>query len=132
MNEPLWLVKFKDARVRAGNPPYRIIAEKAKCSERTVLRIFNGQYDSPSIYYLDGIATALHTSLKEIFADTDASFGNIDELKEQIKSLTEEVTRLTVENEALNSALKYKDEIIKLKDEIIKMHDNYNKMLSSN
>lgn len=124
--------KLNTLRAKAGNPPYKLIAEKARCSERTIMRMFNGQMEFPKTYYLDGVARALNTTLEELLSDTETSVGNVDELKETVKVLTDEVARLTAENEALNSALKYKDEIIRLKDEIIKMHDRYNELLSSN
>ena len=115
----MWLDNLKEARVKAGNPSYKWIAEKAHCSERTILRIFTGKTEFPDTYTLDGIARALNTSLGKILAGTDTSIGNVDELKEEIKSLTEEVTTLTNKVEQLEITLLHKEEIIKLKDEII-------------
>lgn len=128
----IWLENLKNARAKAGNPSYKIIAEKAICSEKTVYRIFAGKTNFPDTPTLSGIATALGTTLDDILAGTNTSVGNVDELKEQIKSLTAEVDKLTQKVELLEKDLSHKDEIILLKEEIINIHSFYNKMLSTN
>lgn len=115
----MWLENLKEARSKAGNPSYKWIAEKAHCSERTILRIFTGKTEFPDTYTLDGIAHALDTTLGKILAGTDASIGNVSGLEEKIASLTAEVTLLTNKVEQLELTLQHKEEIIALKDAII-------------
>lgn len=114
------------AREAAGNPSFKTIAQKAHCSPLTVSHIFNGKNPCPDLCTLEGIANALNTTFEKIFSGTDASVGDVTQLKEKISSLAEEVMRLTNKNKALEMAISYKDEIIALKDEIIGMYRKQN------
>ena len=116
------LENLAEARVKAGNPTFKVIAEKAHCSEKTISRIFNGKIAFPDTCTLEGIAVALNTTVGKLLAGTDTSVGNVTALEEQIASLTAEVVRLTNRVDYLESALTHKEEIIKLKDEIIGMY----------
>jgi transcriptional regulator with XRE-family HTH domain len=126
----MWLENLKDARIRAGNPTFKEIAQKALCSERTVSRIFNGKTKFPDTPTLKGICEALNTTLDAILEGTNTSVGDIDALKEQIKTLTEEVDRLSKLVELLEKDLAHKNEVILLKDEIIETHRFYRKSAS--
>ena len=118
----MWLENLKEARIKAGNPSNKVIAEKAHCSEKTVSRIFNGKMEFPDTCTIEGIAVALGTTLGHILAGTDTSVGDVTVLEEQIASLTAEVVRLTNKVDYLELTLTHKEEIIKLKDEIIDMY----------
>lgn len=106
-------------REKAGNPSFKIMAEKSGVSVLTISRIYNRKIDFPSTHSLSRLAIALNCTLPQILAGTDTAIGNVDELEAKIQTLTDEVSRLTAEVEKLNMEASYKDEIIRLKDEII-------------
>ena len=123
----MWLENLKELKKKAGKKS-KDIAEGTGLPERTVVRIFSGETDNPSISTLIPIVNFLGGSLDEIFADTKAIVGDkhLAELQESVATITAErdsaiadnialkteVTALT--NEILRIQLAHKDEIIEL------------------
>ena len=101
------------ARNKAGNPPYKVIAEKAHCTVRTISRIFSGETESPDTCTLENIATALNTTLAELLSGTSTSVVDAKKIEENAK-LSAEVEALKVENAHLREIIELKDEIIRL------------------
>ena len=123
----MWLENLKELKKKSGKRS-KEIAEGTGLPERTVVRIFSGETDNPSISTLIPIVNFLGGSLDEIFADTKAIVGDkhLAELQESVATITAErdsaiadnialkteVTALT--NEILRIQLAHKDEIIEL------------------
>jgi transcriptional regulator with XRE-family HTH domain len=105
------LDKLNQARAAAGNPSYKSISVKARCSPRTVSRIFTGDTPSPDTCTLENIAIALGTTLGELLSGTSTSIVDVSQIEEN--------TKLKAEIEALNKEVSHLKEIIALKDEII-------------
>ena len=101
------------ARIKAGNPSYKVIAEKAHCSNRTISRIFSGETESPDTCTLENIATALNTTLAELLSGTSTSVVDAEKI--------EEIAKLSAEVETLKTEIAHLKEIIELKDEIIRL-----------
>jgi hypothetical protein len=100
----MWIDNLIDLRTRKGNPPYKLISEKAKVPERTVTRIFSRDTDNP---YIDTVVKiikyGLEGSVEEVFADTKQVVGDDALVKSQdeaeIVSATNDL--LSVENDVL-------------------------------
>ena len=123
----MWLENLKELKKKSGKKSKDIV-EGTGLPERTVVRIFSGETDNPSISTLIPIVNFLGGSLDEIFADTKAIVGDkhLAELQESVATITAErdsaiadnialkteVTALT--NEILRIQLAHKDEIIEL------------------
>lgn len=101
------------ARNKAGNPSYKVIAEKAHCTARTISRIFSGETESPDTCTLENIAEALNTTLAELLSGTSTSVVDAKKIEENAK-LSAEVEALKVENAHLKEIIELKDEIIRL------------------
>lgn len=139
----MWLDNLKEARKRTGMSNKQI-ADKTFLTEKTISRILSGDTSSPRVDSLRLIASALDTSLDEIFAESRAVVGGEDlkELQEQVDRLTterdmllaardilttenavlrEKITVLTAEGDLLRLKLEHKEEIIALHNYYIKM-----------
>lgn len=136
----MWLDNLKDARKRTGMSNKQI-ADKTFLTEKTISRIFSGDTSSPRVESIRLIASALDTSLDEIFAESHAVVGGEDlkTLQEQVDQLTAELdmliaTRdiLTTENAVLRdkiAVLTAEGDLLRLKlehkEEIIAIHSYY-------
>ena len=105
--------KLNKARADAGNPPYKVIAEKARCTVRTISRIFSGETESPDTCTLENIAIALNTTLAELLSGTRTYIVDATQIEENAK-LSAEVEALKIENAHLKEIIELKDEIIRL------------------
>ena len=136
----MWLENLIDARKRAGNPPYRVIAEAVGVTERTISRLFQGETDRPYVDIILDVAEFLGVSAAEIFADTKATIGtkNVVELQKGLEVVTAERDLITAENSILKdkvTVLSAENDLLKLrlehKEEIIALHNYYNKLEQS-
>jgi transcriptional regulator with XRE-family HTH domain len=132
----MWLEKLKEAKEKSGMS-MKQIADISGVTEKTLTRIFAGGASMPRFGTLGDIASALDTSLEEIFAESNArvasseSFavqGEVDMLKAEndlLKAenamLKDKVGNLTAENDILRMKLEHKEEIIAL-------HNYYNSL----
>ena len=134
----MWLEKLKEAKDKSGMS-MKQISDKAGVTEKTVARIFSGGASMPRFGTLGDIASALGTSLEEIFSESNARVasgdlvvlqGDVDQLKAENDLLNAEnamlkdkVGVLTTEIELLKTKLEHKEEIIAL-------HNYYNSLMS--
>lgn len=133
----MWLENLKELKKNKGMSTKQI-AEATNLPERTVVRIFSGDTDSPYVDTLHRIVTALGGSLDDILADTKVVVGteNLAVLQENVNTTTAErdlvvaensilkdkVAALTAENDMLKMQLKHKEEIIALHNYYIKLN----------
>lgn len=131
-----WLDNLKELKKKVGAKSCGIAAGTG-LPERTVVRIFNGETDNPSISTLIPIVNFLGGSLDEIFADTKAVVGskNLATLQEQLNIVTAERDLILTENAVLNDTIKSQTaeiELLKLKlmhkEELLAVHNYYTKI----
>ena len=112
----------------------KAIAERTGLPEKTVTRIFHGETDNPYVDTLHRIATALDTTLDEIFADTKTVVGDkkLAEVQEALALASAEVERLAAENAALSTTIaaqRAELDLLRLKlehkDELLALHNFY-------
>ena len=129
----MWLDKLKEIKKEKGMT-CKNIAEIANLPEKTVSRIFSGETVNPYVDTLHRIATALGTSLDEIFTDTRTVVGDkkLAEVQEALAIATADVERLSVENATLTASLAAQRAEIDLlrknlehKDELLALHNFY-------
>lgn len=130
----MWLDKLKEIKEERGLSTKQIAA-RSNLPDSTVKRIFMGDTDAPRVDTLRQIATALDTTLDELFAESGSILSNktmvalqeendrlASDLKRTIEELDifkQQVTSLLAEKELLrekNDALK--DQIIALYDKV--------------
>jgi transcriptional regulator with XRE-family HTH domain len=130
----MWLDKLKEIKEERGMSTKQIAA-MSNLPDSTVKRIFMGDTDAPRVDTLRQIATALDTTLDELFAESGSILSNktmvalqeendrlASDLKRTIEELDifkQQVTSLLAEKELLrekNDALK--DQIIALYDKV--------------
>lgn len=130
----MWLEKLKAVKEKSGMS-IKQISDCSGVTEKTLTRIFAGKASMPRFGTLGDIASALGTSLEEIFAESNAmvATGDLVDLQSVVDRLTAEngmlaaelavtkdkVTALTAENDILQMKLQHKEEIISL-------HNYYN------
>lgn len=135
-----WFENLKALKTQSGKRSAEI-AQGTGLPERTVIRIFNGETDNPSISTLIPIVHYLGGSLDEIFADTKAVVGNktlatlqarVDELVRECDAVIAERDLLLAENEILKKkvdALSAETELLKTqllhKEELLAVHSFY-------
>jgi transcriptional regulator with XRE-family HTH domain len=138
-----WLDNLKELKKNA-NTKACAIAAGTGLPERTVVRIFNGETDNPSISTLIPIVNFLGGSLDELFADTKAVVGNkkMSELQENLDALIAENATLIAERDfavaetalckeevkALNAKIDLLTMQLTHKDELLALHNYYNKL----
>lgn len=95
----MWLENLKELKKKAGKKS-KDIAEGTGLPERTVVRIFSGETDNPSISTLIPIVNFLGGSLDEIFADTKAVVGekNLATLQADLTSIKAERDSIALDN----------------------------------
>lgn len=123
----MWLDNLKELKTKTGMSSKQI-AEKTNLPERTVVRIFSGDTDSPYADTLHRIVTALGGSLDDILADTKVvvateSLAEIKENADVVEAerdlilvendmLKAKVAALTTELELLKKELQHKEELL--------------------
>lgn len=129
----MWIEKLKEAKVKSGMS-MKQISDASGVTEKTLTRIFAGGASMPRFGTLGDIASALGTSLEEIFSESNARVasgdlidvqGDVERLKAEIAMLNDKVANLTAENDILRMKLEHKEEIISL-------HNYYNSVLKMN
>ena len=143
-NHPLWLQNLLVYYEKAGSPPIKEVAEKARVASRTVTRLFNGEIKSPFADTLDSVCHAIGCTLNDIFSDAKVviSDTSLCELKEQVEVVTADldavsaehdmavaenailksrISSLTAEIDLLRMQLQHKEEIIALHNYYIKL-----------
>lgn len=131
-----WLDNLKELKKNA-NAKSCAIAAGTGLPERTVVRIFNGETDNPSISTLIPIVNFLGGSLDELFADTKAVVGNknLAVLQERLDIVTAERDLIIAENAMLTEKITAQTaeiELLKLKlmhkEELLAVHNYYTKI----
>ena len=122
--------KFRKKKEEIGIT-YKQIADREGLSERTVIRIINGETEFPSAEYVSKIAHALNMSLDEIITDTNVHVGDVAKLTTEIERLTSENAELQSKNIALASQNVMLKMQLNHKEEIIRLHEQYMKLLST-
>lgn len=135
----MWLDNLKELKKQTGMSSKQI-ADKTSLPERTVVRIFSGDTDSPYADTLHRIVTALGGSLDDILADTKVVVGekSLASLQEDVASVTAERDLAIAENAILKdkvNALTAENELLKMqlmhKEELLALHNYYNKIKPS-
>jgi transcriptional regulator with XRE-family HTH domain len=131
----MWLDNLKELKTRKGMSSKQI-AEKTNLPERTVVRIFSGDTDSPYADTLHRIVTALGGSLDDILADTKVVVAteSLAEIKENADVVEAERDLILVENDMLKakvSALTTELELLKKelqhKEELLAVYNYFTK-----
>ena len=132
----MWLENLRELK-KKSKMSSKQIAEGTMMPERTVVRIFNGETEHPTITTLIPIVNFLGGSLDEVFADTKAVVGHKDlvDLQENVDIITAELELIKAENAILkeeNTAIKAKNELLTMqlmhKEELLALHNYYNKL----
>lgn len=109
----MWLENLKELKKKSGKRSKEIAAGTG-LPERTVVRIFSGETDNPSISTLIPIVNFLGGSLDEIFADTNAIVGdrNLTTLQADLALIKAERDSIALDNITL------KEQIVKQAKEL--------------
>ncbi len=135
----MWLDNLKELKKQTGMSSKQI-ADKTNLPERTVVRIFSGDTDSPYADTLHRIVTALGGSLDDILADTKVVVGekSLATLQDDVATVTAERDLIITENAILKdkvNALTAENELLKMqlmhKEELLALHNYYNKIKPS-
>lgn len=134
----MWIEKIREAKEKSGMS-MKQISDASGVTEKTLARIFAGGASMPRLGTLGDIASALGTSLEEIFSESNAKVASGDLIDvqsdvERFKSendlikaenamLKDKVANLTAENDLLRIKLEHKNEIISL-------HNYYNSVIN--
>ena len=129
----MWLDNLKELKKKTGMSSKQI-AERSHLPERTIVRIFSGDTDSPYVDTLHRIVSVLGGSLDCILADTKTVVAteSIIELKENVDATTAQRDLIAVKNDMLEAkiaALTTENELLKKelahKDELLALHNYY-------
>lgn len=129
----MWLDNLKELKKKTGMSSKQI-AERSHLPERTVVRIFSGDTDSPYVDTLHRIVSVLGGSLDCILADTKTVVAteSIIELKENVDATTAQRDLIAVKNDMLEAkiaALTTENELLKKelahKEELLALHNYY-------
>jgi transcriptional regulator with XRE-family HTH domain len=134
----MWFEKLTEARKKSGMT-LKQISDASGVTEKTLARIFAGGASTPRFGTLGDIASALGTTLEDLFSESNARVATIDLIEiqgeaDRIKSendllsaeiavLKDKVSNLTTENDLLRLKLDHKEEIISL-------HNYYNSVMN--
>jgi transcriptional regulator with XRE-family HTH domain len=134
----MWLVKLKEAKEKSGMS-LKQLSDSSGVTEKTLTRIFAGGASMPRFGTLGDIASALGTSLEEIFAESNAmvASGDLIELKADAERISAENNLLKAENAMLKDKvgnLTAENDILRMKlehkEEIISLHNYYKSLLN--
>jgi transcriptional regulator with XRE-family HTH domain len=129
----MWLENLKELKKMTGMSVAQI-AKETNLPERTVIRIFSGDTDSPYVDTLHRIVSVLGGSLDSILADSKTVVGtaNLVSLQAEVDRLTAENSILAAENSILkdkNVSLSAENDMLRMKlehkEEIISLHNYY-------
>ena len=129
----MWLDNLKELKKKA-NKTSKAISEETKLPERTVVRIFAGETENPTIDTLHRIVVCLGGSLDDILADTKAVVAteSLVEVKETAGVMEAERDLVAAENEmlktkvtALTAQIDLLTKEIQHKDELLALHKYY-------
>ena len=134
----MWLVKLKEAKEKSGMT-IKQLSDSSGVTEKTLTRIFAGGASMPRFGTLGDIASALGTSLEEIFAESNAmvASGDLIELQAEAECLNAENNMLKAENAMLKDKvgnLTAENDILRMKlehkEEIISLHNYYKSLIN--
>ena len=130
-----WLQNLIDLKNHT-NKNYDQIAEGTRLPKRTIIRIFKGETENPTITTLIPIVNYLGGNLSEIFADTCAIVGgtNLSTLQQKKDSLQADYDLLLAEKNLLkteNTTLTARVELLDIKlmytEKLLAVYEKYNK-----
>ncbi len=130
-----WLQNLIDLKNHT-NKNYDQIAEGTRLPKRTIIRIFKGETENPTITTLIPIVNYLGGNLSEIFADTCAIVGgtNMSTLQQEKDSLQANYDLLLAEKNLLkteNTTLTARVELLDIKlmytEKLLAVYEKYNK-----
>ena len=131
----MWLENIKDLKEKT-KMTYKDIAKKTGLPEKTIMRVFSGQTESPTIATLIPIINALNGSFDDIFAESRALITNSTtaELQEELDKLKSEHELLIADNNLLKTevaTLTRRLELTEMKlmysEKLLAVYDKYNK-----
>ena len=133
----MWLENLKELKEKS-KMSISDIAKGTLMSERTIIRIFNGETENPTITSLLPIIKFLKGSFDDVFGDTSAYVGSksIVELQNTLQSVQADKEHLIAENTILLNkigVLNAENEIYKMKlrhkeEELKTIYDYYHKL----
>jgi transcriptional regulator with XRE-family HTH domain len=136
----MWLEKLNDSIEKSGLTNKQL-SEKSRVSEKTINRIRKaGGASQPSLDTLGELASALGTTLEELFSESNARIasGDLITLQNEVDRLTAEIGILSAENTMLKDKVGVLNAEIDLlrtklehKEEIIALHNYYNSIIKS-
>lgn len=131
-----WLKNLNDLREKT-NKSYKQIAEGTHQPERTIVRIFKGETENPTITTLIPIVNFLGGNLSEIFADTCAIVGgtNLEALQKAKDLLQADYDILLTEKNLLktdNATLVARNELLEMKlmytEKLLTVYEKFDKL----
>ena len=133
-----WLKNLIDLKDKT-NKTCKQIAEGTKQPERTIVRIFKGETENPTITTLIPIVNYLGGNLSELFADTCAIVGssNLSTLQQKKDNLQAEYDLLLAEKNLLKTetdTLKGRVELLEMKlmytEKLLLVYEKFDKFKS--
>ncbi len=130
----MWLEKLREAREKSGMS-MKQISDSSGVTEKTLARIFAGGASMPRFGTLGDIASALGTSLEEIFNESNARLasGDLIALQDEVEKLKSELSMMSAELSVSNgkiASLTAENDLLRIKlehkEEIISLHNYYN------
>lgn len=131
-----WLKNLNDLKEKTGKS-CKQIAEGTKQPERTIVRIFKGETENPTITTLIPIVNFLGGNLSEIFADTCAIVGNanlsslqqdLDNLKNDYNLLLTEKNLLENENKTLLGRIELSEMKLMYTEKLLSVYEKFDKI----
>lgn len=132
----MWRDRILEAMKEKGVKP-RFMAEYARLSEKTVVRILRDPHSQPFVNNVIELGGSVGLSPSEIFAETGVVVGGQDlvamqaevdrltaerdALAAEVEDLKKENAALSAKNDLLELMLEHKEELVKHKDEIIRL-----------
>lgn len=130
-----WLNNLNDLKDKKGKN-FDQIADGTKQPKRTIIRIFKGETENPTITTLIPIVNFLGGNLSEIFSDTCAIVGgtNLSNLQQEKDKLQAEYDLLLAEQNLIkteNTSLLQRVELLEMKlmytEKLLAVYEKYNK-----
>ena len=133
-----WLKNLNDLKDKT-NKSFKQIAEGTHQPERTIIRIFKGETENPTITTLIPIVNYLGGNLSEVFADTCAIVGgaNLEALQKEKDLLKADYDILITEHNLLkneNASLTARNELLEMKlmytEKLLLVYEKFDKLKS--